>query len=506
MSSSDSQDEATLVWPLGDDAPSDTAPPEATSGQVYAAQSSEYTVPHTYASAGYVEAQDGAHGNAAPLEAPSDYAHPQYDEVLNHDAPAQLAAEAGLVPPPGTAPPPVSDAYPGATELQTSEPTASVAPTYFPDPAPQHDYAEPQATSLPPAESLAPQPTYPPNHHRAAAALGTHQPQPDPAVLTPRPEDLLAPDRPEITDDPAAWGWRGYINRLSGGVMKAKAKPAELDHRQAILDIQHSFTRPVTVVVIQPKGGAGKTPTTIGLAAALGVHRGGYVVGWDNNETRGTLAVRTVNRDSQRTTVWELLGALPSFERHDARVGDLGYYLRAQDEAHFDALVSDDHPGNMAQIGEVEFHRIHAVLQRFYRVIVIDTGNNVRSPNWQAALNAADVVVIPSTYQRDVGYSGSWVLDHLIQTGREELARHAVTVLTAADPTTDRKVRSQLLRHFGMRTQDIVEIPFDKHIATGGPIHWAKLNESTRRTFTQAGALVVGALTRRDPTPPGYGP
>ena len=146
--------------------------------------------------------------------------------------------------------------------------------------------------------------------------------------------------------------------------------------------------------------------------------------------------------------MWDLLSDLAAFERFDARVGDLSYYVRAQPDAHFDALVSDDNPGNMAQIGEDEFHRLHRVLQRFYRMIVVDTGNNVRSPNWQAAVNAADLVVVVSTYQRDVGYSGSWVLDHLAQTGREELARNAVTVLTAADPTTDKTVRDQLIEHF----------------------------------------------------------
>ena len=68
----------------------------------------------------------------------------------------------------------------------------------------------------------------------------------------------------------------------------------------------------MTVVVVQPKGGAGKTPTTICLSAAFGAHRGGYVVGWDDNETRGTLAVRVSNPDDQRATVWDLLSDLPA--------------------------------------------------------------------------------------------------------------------------------------------------------------------------------------------------
>ena len=314
----------------------------------------------------------------------------------------------------------------------------------------------------------------------------------------PRPEALLAPSHRAVTSQEALGGWQGRIRRLSGGMIKPAPSSQEMAQRKDALDIQRTFSRPMTIVVVQPKGGAGKTPATIGLASALGSQRGGYVVGWDDNETRGTLAVRVDNSGNQTTTVWDLLRDLPSFERTDARVGDLSHYVRGQGAAQFDALVSDDSPGNMAQIGEDEFRRIHAVLQRFYRQIVIDTGNNVRSPNWQAAVNAADQIVIVSTYQRDVGYSGSWVLDHLIETGRAELAASAITVLSAADPRQEPTVRSELIKHFSQRTRTVVEIPYDPLIALGGPIEWTRLKPETRRAWTHAGAAVVNALAAQD--------
>ena len=292
------------------------------------------------------------------------------------------------------------------------------------------------------------------------------------------------------------------MGKMTGGLIHLRATAQELADRQAHIDIQRGFSTPMTVVVIQPKGGAGKTPTTIGIASALGVNRGGYVLGWDDNETRGTLAVRVRNLYGQATTAWDLLGALPRFERADARVGDLSHFVRAQGEAQFDALASDDNPANMAQIGDQEFGRLHAVLQRFYRIIVIDTGNNVRSPNWQSAVNAAELVVVVSTYQRDVGYSGSWVLDHLGQTGRGALAQGAVTVLTAADPKPDPTVRRELISHFGTRTRAVVEIPYDPHIAVGGPMEWAKMREQTRRAWTLSGAAVIDALAAADGTIP----
>lgn len=378
-------------------------------------------------------------------------------------------------------------------------------------------HAFPSYESAPyPDPATQPSPTYPDapldtgrdtelesRDHTAEPAPYAHQvpdfaEQPLPPAPLPRPEDLLVPDHSPVTTEPASWGWRGKVNRATGGLVKPKAGEQELVTRQAIADIQRSFSRPMTVVVVQPKGGAGKTPTTICLSAAFGAHRGGYVVGWDDNETRGTLAVRVSNPHSQRATAWDLLGDLGAFERFDARVGDLSHYVRPQPDAHFDALVSDDNPGNMAQIGEGEFQRLHTVLQRFYRLIVIDTGNNVRSPNWQAAVNAADLVVVVSTYQRDVGYSGSWVLDHLAQTGREDLARNAVTVLSAADPATDKTVRRQLVEHFGARTRAVAEIPYDGELAHGGPIRWSALAPATRNAWILAGATVANALADHD--------
>ena len=315
---------------------------------------------------------------------------------------------------------------------------------------------------------------------------------------TPRPEALLLPTRSPVLPTDATGGWQGRVRRWTGGLVTPAPSVAEMTQRRARQDIQRTFSRPMTVVVIQPKGGAGKTPTTIGLASALGANRGGYVVGWDDNETRGTLAVRVANSDDQRTTVWDLLRDLTKFERTDARVGDLSHYVRSQGAAQFDALVSDDNPANMAQIGEIEFRRIHTVLQRFYRQIIVDTGNNVRSPNWQAAVNAADLIVVVSTYQRDVGYSGSWVLDHLSETGREHLVASAVTVLSAADPRPDPTVRRQLIEHFSARTGSVVEIPYDPVIAVGGPMEWLQLEPATRQAWLRAGAAVVNALAASD--------
>ena len=56
--------------------------------------------------------------------------------------------------------------------------------------------------------------------------------------------------------------------------------------------IQKDFSGPVTIAFINPKGGAAKTTGVLAAGYTFGTVRGGGVVAWDNNETRGTLGIR----------------------------------------------------------------------------------------------------------------------------------------------------------------------------------------------------------------------
>jgi MinD-like ATPase involved in chromosome partitioning or flagellar assembly len=248
-------------------------------------------------------------------------------------------------------------------------------------------------------------------------------------------------------------------------------------------------------MVANPKGGAGKTPTTWLLAATLGQARGGYVLAWDDNETRGTLGVRSEGWDAV-TTVWDLLEDVDRFETTAASVGDLGRYIRPQ-EARFDVLASDDDAARMAQIGEMEFDRLHSVLSRFYRLLVVDTGNNLRAANWQAAVNTADLLVVPSTYELDAAYSAAWMLDHLCAAGREDLVARAVTVLSPASPQIDQDVRGELIKHFA-RTAAVVEVPYDPGLVGGGPIDYPALREASRRAWVRVASAATAGLAATD--------
>ena len=289
-------------------------------------------------------------------------------------------------------------------------------------------------------------------------------------------------------------GWPARIHRWTRGRITPPPTAAERAHLALTAAVQTRLDGPRTVVVVNPKGGAGKTPATMCVAATYGAHRGAALA-WDDNETRGTLRMRGL-ADPGGGSVWNLVEDLHRFEAPTARLGDLTRYLHPQGDARFDVLASDADPARMAQIGAAEFDRLRQVLHRFYALTVIDTGNNVRSDNWQAAVDAADSLLLVSTYQRDAAVTASWTLDHLHATGRGHLADTAVTVLSAATPSTDRRTRTELRDHFTARTRTVVEVPYDPVIADGDHLDLAALRPATRNAWLQVTAALTDGLTR----------
>ncbi len=317
----------------------------------------------------------------------------------------------------------------------------------------------------------------------------------EPAVPAPLPtlSDLLAA-RPDPAAGPAQLGWQGVVRRMTGGLLRLRPGPTEQAHREAVAAVQRHLDGPRTIVVINPKGGAHKTTGTLLLAAAFGQHRGGYTLAWDNNETRGTLGWRSMPGTHQRTAV-DLLQNLDRFsEGGAARVGDLDSYVRSQGSAQFDVLASDEDAASAASIDSFAFRALHRTLSRFYRVMIVDTGNNMRASNWQAAIEAADQVVIVSTVREDTAQSAAWAIDALRATGHAEVVRNAVTVLSDPAPQRDSALAARLHEHFGQLTRAVVDVPYDASLVGGSPLLVEHLDRRTREAWLRVAAVVAEGL------------
>jgi len=222
--------------------------------------------------------------------------------------------------------------------------------------------------------------------------------------------------------------------------------------------------------------------------------RGGGVIAWDNNETRCTLGI-CGTRWTHRNTTRELLEDLGRFaDVYQSRIGDLGAFVRSQGDAHFDVLASDERPDVTGQIHADDYQEIHKLLERFYRIILVDTGNNMRAENWLAAAEGADLLVVTSTVREDTGYSGLWMLDALQDAGMSNLKYKTVTVLSDPSPQVDETLAADLVDVYQQRTRGVYRVPYDPVLVSGSVVNYRQLSKDTRRSWLKACAGMATAL------------
>ena len=114
------------------------------------------------------------------------------------------------------------------------------------------------------------------------------------------------------------------------------------------------------------------------LAAVLARYGGAGVLAWDNNETRGSLAWRT-QRPGHESTVLDLLPQAESVLGTGAQSAEMPYFAHHQPEDTFDVLHPDQPADGEHEVSGEEVDAIHRVAAKYYRMIIMDSGNNERA-------------------------------------------------------------------------------------------------------------------------------
>lgn len=285
----------------------------------------------------------------------------------------------------------------------------------------------------------------------------------------------------------ATKGWRALFG--------LKPSTKEMDEARDLAVIKTQFRRPVTVLVANPKGGSGKTPTSVLLGGAFGLNRGGGVVVWDNNELRGTLPDRTFS--PHRRNIHDLLTSLEQLRWSTSQFTDLIHFLNHQDNGNYYTLGSAQDAGHV--VTGQSFRQVHELFARYFQIIIVDTGNNEAAPNWTAAAGEADCLVVPTKWRKDSLIPAARMLESLQDTNPELLQR---TVIAATNGPQDiqQDARDSGSSWFGSN-HPIVDIPVDPHIATGGVIDHSLLSEETHRAGLRLAAEVALRLTESGHAP-----
>ena len=177
------------------------------------------------------------------------------------------------------------------------------------------------------------------------------------------------------------------------------------------------------------------------------------------------------------------------------RLGDLAAYVRHQMSGQYDVLVSAT-KGDRA-LARTEFESVHDLGARFYEMIIIDTANNESAENWQAAIARADSLVVPLKWRNDYSLPAIEMLEELETSGEprlQDLVRRAVVVASHNQGDLDQRCRQHLMPYVTERTQAVIEIGPDAHIAEGNVIQHDQLAAATRRQADRLAAEVAKAI------------
>lgn len=388
-----------------------------------------------------------------------------------------------------------------STPAESSPATKIEQPTTSPKPVPGADTAP---------KPSAPEATTPADTTPAAPATGTKtanpftQKAPTPnANSTGRDQQPASPGTrrearqsfltKEQVEEPASKGWRGSLTRMGMRMAPSEDERAERGDVQAVS--QH-WPGPRTIAIVNGKGGAGKTPTTVLLSAIFARYGGAGVLAWDNNQTRGTLGWRTEQGPHEAT----LLDLLPQSERllgTGAQSADLAHFVHHQTRDKFDVLRSK--PMALAHEQRVEpadVDAIHAVAAKYYRLIFIDSGNDESDPMWLRMIDLADQIVVATTTRNDHAEAGALLLEALAERNEHSarLAREAVAVISQADPKATRADLEHVANGYEALVRQAVQIPHDPALVDG-QISYEALRPATQRAWLASAAAVANGLS-----------
>jgi len=351
-----------------------------------------------------------------------------------------------------------------------------------------------------PSQEVAPEPAVDQESAQPAEALQdqTHNqetlPTEYPSRRTLRDTTFLVT---ETQAAPAAKGWRGALNKLG---MRLDPSTDEQSERDDIQTVSQHWPGPRTIAVVNRKGGANKTPTVALLSAVLARYGGGPVIAWDNNESQGTLGWRT-EQGAHDSSVLHLVAAADNLLAPAANSADLAHYVHHQTADKFDVLRSDENEEGDHEVTAEEVDTAHRVLSKFYRLLVMDSGNTARSANWRRMIDHTTQLVVPVTAMEDRAEAARLTLQTLEARGghNAELAKNAVVIVSEATDAArgsgdamkrSREEAARIAEGFKPLVREVVRVPYDPALVNG-IIRYDALRPATQRAWLSAAAAVA---------------
>jgi MinD-like ATPase involved in chromosome partitioning or flagellar assembly len=398
-------------------------------------------------------AEAGASRHAAPTA--RDLLASEHDVIAVTNSSTEDSMTSGPQPSASTLPVPPQPAFPPRATPSTATPSFDIIPAGARPPATTFEIPPiPVGTSVLGAESLTPATVL--KHRRA------------------RPRS----------------GFRKVVYAATGGKVNFGLSRADRRRDDLIERARTSVGGCYRLAVISLKGGVGKTTTTAALGAMFADLRGDRVIALDANPDRGTLSERAPRESG--ASVRHLLAARADLHRYaDVRA------FTSQSPTRLEVLASDSDPHVSHAFSEEDYRDTVAILERFYSLVLTDCGTGLLHDAMRGILGLANSLVVVSSASLDGARSASATLDWLEAHGLEDLAKNAVVVISSVRPGGGIVDVLQLEDHFASRCRDVITIPYDPHLESGGVLDIGELEVETADAYLELAAAVGEAFATR---------
>lgn len=296
---------------------------------------------------------------------------------------------------------------------------------------------------------------------------------------------------------PAKEGMPAWLNKLGKGSRgpgpaeaAARREAAELAVCEMIIR-QAGWPRgAVGATVANKKGSSAKTPSCIAVGGMIASVRGGGVALMEVSDDPGQLAGRSEGK--QPRGVGELVQAVHEVQ---TKAQLEGYAVPQTSFAH----TFGSSPTRRAPLNRQSVLEAADLLDQFYTLRLMDSGNVYTSSAFTGALESSDALLVPMMNATDSMGEAVELFEYLREhpdSHFQDLASRAI-IVRVSDGRPENKVE-RLVKDFQYRTgisdERMFTLPFDAHLAERGPITLAKLAPATQSALLRISAALIVQL------------
>ncbi|WP_112468486.1 aldehyde dehydrogenase family protein [Streptomyces triticisoli] len=251
--------------------------------------------------------------------------------------------------------------------------------------------------------------------------------------------------------------------------------------------LQQAVTTGRQIAVTSIRGGSGKTTVTALLGTTYAHYRQDPVLVVEADPALGSLPLR-LGAESLRWTTGDLAEVV---EPQMSLLDVTGYLVQLPDNAW---LL----PGSQGQVGAMldtkGYERVMVSLRRYFGVTVVDC-ETLPAEVARTALSAAQARVLTTPATLEGVASTHAVLEWMRALPRDITASTVVVLIETAPHTgLDLDKATERLKTSGVSVR---VLPYDRHLAAGGPIRTDLLARPTRQAATRLAAEVFQLSQKR---------